>query len=225
MLEARMMIADERTLLLFGDPGFPKFTEQLAACITGQWTLDVNSTATGVYNGDGIFVVNTQSQVAAQTIPMKFDADQLLYSGNGPLAYDSYSISVNWVVSGDQDCSSGSGNPGVLGAGAEFDLNLFPMSPNQVRLELALTPEITENTILGWIDPDTGQCEQSTNTTTYYEEDLVASHSAPLTTITFYYYVNLNTPITYNLTGTSNYAEGVTYQGTEQTTLTASQTQ
>jgi hypothetical protein len=32
------------------------------------------------------------------------------------------------------------------------------------------------------------------------------------------------TPITYNLAGTSTYAD-VVYQGTEQTTLTASQTQ
>ena len=76
--EGSKMISDERILHLLGDKGNPKFTEQLAACITGQWTLDENSMATGVDNlSGGVSVINTQSQVATQTVPMTFNASQL----------------------------------------------------------------------------------------------------------------------------------------------------
>ena len=152
---------------------------------------------------------------------MTFDAGELVYTGEGPLAYDSFSISVDWG-NGDQDCSSGTGNPGVLGVGAMFDLNMFPASPNQVRLEVALGPEIYETTALGFIEA--GQCNAgATGTTMFYVWDLMASQGTFPYSI-FYYYVNLNTPVTYNFAaGTSSF--GGIYQGTEQTTLTASQTQ
>ena len=222
MEEGAKMIGAERTLELLGDPGFKDFTTQLAACLVGPLTLNEDSTATGVDNeGGGSVVISTQSHVATQSLPMSFNATQLTYTGDGPLAYDSYSISVVWGP-GYQDCSSGVGNPGSLNVVGLFDINVFPSSPDQVRLELALTPSITETTTLAVVDA--GICEGGTATSTFYEDDIDASHSDTQQTATHFYFVYVNTPITYNLVGTSTYSD-VVYQGTEQTTLTASQTQ
>lgn len=225
MKEGAKMISVARIFELIGDPitkEFPNFTQQLSGCLVGPLTLIEDSTATGVDNeGVGAVVISTQSHVATQSLPMSFNATQLTYTGDGPLAYDSYSVSVVWAT-GLPDCSTGAGNPGSLNVVAAFDVNAFPTSPDQVRLELALTPSITETTTLAMQTP--AGCVGTTVTSNSYEQDIDASHSDKQQTATHFYYVYVNTPITYNLVGTSSYAN-VVYQGTEETSLTASQTQ
>lgn len=227
MAEASKMIGVARISALLGydlTKEFPNFDEQVAACVVGPLTLDIDSRATGVDNqsSGGVVVINTQSHVTASSFPLTFNANQLSYSASGALRYDSYSVSAVWA-DGLADCSRGTGNNGTESATATFDLNLPPASPSDVRLQVTLTPNLTETTLLGQFIPTVG-CKGKSTTSTYYLFDLDASHSDQQHTLSHSYFVTVNTPVTYNLSGTSTYST-VTYNGTESTTLTASQSQ
>ena len=226
MAEASKMIGMARIFELLGydlTKEFPNFDQQVAACVVGPITLDIDSSATGEdHEATRGVVIDTKSHVTASSFPLNFNANQLSYSASGALTYDSYSVSAVWA-SGLADCSSGTGNNGTESATATFDLNLPPASPSDVRLEVTLTPSITETTFLGEIHPTVG-CQGGSTTSMYYMFDLDASHSDQQQTPSHSYFVNVNTPVTYNLSGTSTYAT-VTYNATESTTLTVSQSQ
>lgn len=64
----------------------------------------------------------------------------------------------------------------------------------------------------------------NTVTSGFYVHDIDASHSDAQPTASHSYYVYVNTPITYDLAGTSTFND-VVYSGIESTTLTASQSQ
>ena len=136
--------------------------------------------------------------------------------------YDSYSVSTKWA-NGFPDCSTGTVNPGTETATATFDLNLPPISLTNIRLEVTLTPNITESTFIGEVLPVLG-CTGTTVTSDYYLHDIQASHSDAQPLASHSYYVNVNTPVTYNLSGTSTFND-VVYNGTESTSLTASASQ
>jgi len=226
MQDGSKMIEVARDFALIGDglgKELPNFNQQVSACLVGPLALTINSSATGMANAGGPTVINSQSQVSTQSFPLVFNESQLSYSGSGPLAYDSYNVSVYWGPN-VTDCSSGVGNPGTLSVTATFDLNAgMPGNANQVRLQLVLTPSITETTTLGVVEPD-GTCHSVTGTSDYYEGDIAATHLDAQLTLAYSYYVNVNTPITYSLAGTIQVGGG-SWAGTEATTLTAAQTQ
>lgn len=69
MEEASKMMGAGRTLELLGyslAKEFPNFNEQVAACVVGDLSLDVDSNATGVDNeGSGTVMISSQSHVTA----------------------------------------------------------------------------------------------------------------------------------------------------------------
>jgi hypothetical protein len=226
MEDGSKMIAVARDFALIGDAigkELPNFNQQVSACLVGPLALTMDSSATGVLISPSQTTTAT-SHVTAQSLPLVFNESQLSYSGSGPLAYDSYTVSVQWPPPFIGDCSSGFGNPGTLSVTATFDLNAgFPGNANQVRLKLVVTPNINETTTFGVVLPD-GTCQSGTSTTQLYESDLAATHLDKQLTLAYPYYVNVNTPATYNLAGTLQY-QNQSYAGTETTTLTAAQTQ
>jgi hypothetical protein len=221
MEQGNIMIAAERFSQLLGYTEFPQFTQQLAACVTGPLTVTIDSIATGVDDAGGE-TINTQSSVSAASLPLTFNSTTTAYTGEGTLSYNSFDISVQWPK--NPDCSTGHGNPGQIAVLASFDLNLFPASPDQVRLQLTLGPTIGETISLGLVEPTVGCNAKGSESSRFYVQDLLAAHPASNGVSTFTYYVNVNTPATFIGQGVDLTIDPL-YAGTENTTITASQTQ
>jgi len=225
MIEAQKMISAYRDLQLIGDGSvFPNFETQVGACIAGNLTFSFDSTVIGAQIVPGAQTFNSDSTVDAQQIPLMFDTASLAYTGNGTLNYDSRIFSIDWNLP-VTDCSSGVGNSGKIGVTAQFDLNVSPLSissASELRLNVSVMPSVTETDT--YCLTSSAGTVSSTATDGNYDTFLSIAHGGsgsdgfPPSP----YFVNLNTPQTFNLTGNSS-AAGIDFTANESSTLMLSQ--
>lgn len=209
MVEANKMISSEHYMQL-RNSGFPNFNLQIAACLAGQLKLNFDSTIDGTATvSQGLTEsVLVNSGVSAQQIPLTFDTASLAYFGSGPLTYASHSFTVQWDPSIGTDCGShGVGNSGTLSTAAAFNLNINPLAisnPNQLRLNIVITPNVSESDTMCLLplptqsDPSPAPIVFGPVTYNWYDTLLQFIHSENTA-----YTVNLNTAQTFDLSATA----------------------
>jgi hypothetical protein len=208
----------------------PNTIQKVEACIAGPLEFSFDSTIAGSSAITDAEDTLTNSTVSTQQFPLQFDVNSVTYTGNGPLAYDKYSYSINWNAQGATDCSSGVGNPGTIAISATFDLNnittLVP-NPNQIRMQVTLMPRIDESDTLCLTGPAGSVSNPEMDA--YYDMYFAIAHGG--TGFNGYppspYFVNLNTPTIFNFAGTSVFSSNgvsVTYTATENSKVTITQT-
>ena len=224
-LYAADMLAAVRALLLMGDENaFPDYVEQVGACAVGPLTLSINSSLTTLQTGQ--VVQTTDSNVSsALPIEMTFNSAALNYQGSGALDYNSYSYSIQSIVS--SNCSSGSGIPGTASLTAEFDLNTVLsniQSPGQIRMNIGYTPDVSETTTQCQIIIETGTVVSDTVTTDFYNLGIEAAHQdvSPAGSVAPPYFLNVNGTQTFDFAATSS-VQSQTTTATENTTMTLQQ--
>lgn len=226
IVETDKMIWSESNMQL-RNSGFPNFNLQIAACLAGQQlklffdsTIDGTSTVSDFLTES----VLVNSTVSAQQIPLTFDTSSLTYFGEGQLSYVSHLFTVQWDPSVGTDCGShGVGNSGTLSTAAAFNLNVIAAgisNPNQLRLNVAITPNVSEadtmclRPIPTQSDPSPAPIVLPTITYSWYDTLLQAIHSENTV-----YTVNLNTTQTFDLAGTSAGVATVSAHETSTVTL------
>jgi hypothetical protein len=208
----------------------PNAVQKVEACIAGPLEFSFDSTIAGSSAITDAEITLTNSTVSTQQLPLQFDVSSVTYTGNGPLAYDKYSYSINWNAQGATDCSSGVGNPGTIAISATFDLNnittLVP-NPNQIRMQVTLMPRVDESDTLCLTGPAGSVSNPETDA--YYDMYFAIAHGG--TGFNGYppspYFVNLNTPTIFNFAGTSVFSSNgvsVTYTATENSKVSLTQT-
>ncbi len=208
----------------------PNAVQKVEACIAGPLDFSFDSTIVGSWAITDAEITLTNSTVSTQQLPLQFDVSSVIYTGSGLLAYDKYTYSINWNAQGATDCSSGVGNPGTIAISAAFDLNnittLLP-NPDQIRMQVTLTPRIDESDTLCLLGPAGSVSNPETDA--YYDTYFAIAHGG--TGFNGYppspYFVNLNTPTTFNFAGTSVFSTNgvtVTYTATENSKVTLTQT-
>ena len=208
----------------------PNAVQKVEACVAGPLDFSFDSTIAGSQAITDAEDTLTNSTVSTQQLPLQFDVSSVTYTGNGPLAYDNYSYSINWNAQGATDCSSGIGNPGTIAVSATFDLNnITTLVPNaeQIRMQVTLMPRIDESDTLCAVGPAGSVSLPETDA--YYDMYFAITHGG--TGFNGYpaspYFVNLNTPTAFNFAGTSVFSSNgatVTYTATENSEITLSQT-
>ena len=152
-IEGNKMISDQRNLVLLG-AGSANFNSEVAACLTGPLTLDIDSQTTAVLAAtSATFEQHHDSHVSAQNIQLSFDPARLAYTGSGPLTYDSYTFATVWPPPAT-DCSSGTGHDGTVSVVGEFDLNVPVLQGASPRVHLTLEPTVTETDVVCMIVPN-----------------------------------------------------------------------
>jgi len=207
----------------------PNAVQKVEACIAGPLDFNFASTIAGSLSLTGAETLSSTSTVGAQ-MPLTFDTAKTNYTGSGTLNYQSYSFSDDWNTPDTTDCSSGVGNPGTIAVTATFDLNnittLVP-NPNQIRMQVTLIPHIDETDTL--CAATNGISVSLPEPDAFYDTYFAITHGG--TGFNGYppspYFLNLNTPQTFNFAGSSVVGGGgpsATYIATENSTLTLTQT-
>jgi hypothetical protein len=222
-IEGNKMISDQHNLVVLG-AGSANFDTEVAACLTGPLTLDIDSQTTAVIAATAAtFEQHHDSHVSAQNIQLTFDPARLAYTGSGPLTYDSYTFATVWPPPGT-DCSSGTGHDGTVSVVGEFDLNVPVLQGASPRVHLTLEPTVTETDVACIIVPNSPPASDPPIQDQAYQSALGYAHipeTPPGSTAEASpYYVTVNTAGAFNFADVTNGGGVATITANESTTLT-----
>ncbi|HYM42810.1 MAG TPA: hypothetical protein VET46_08625 [Steroidobacteraceae bacterium] len=222
-IEGNKMIEDQHNLVLLG-AGSANFNTEIAACLTGPLTLDIDSQTTLIVGATtATFEQDHDSHVSAQKIQLTFDPARLAYTGSAPLTYVSYTFATVWPAPAT-DCSSGTGHDGTVTVVGEFDLNVPVLAGASPRVHLTLEPTVTETDVACIVVPNSPPASDPPIQDQAYVAALGYAHvpeTPPGSTAEASpYYVTVNTAGAFNFADVVTPGAGATVTASESTTLT-----
>jgi hypothetical protein len=220
--EGYTMLEAESKLQGRGTTALPDYINEIAFCLTGPLTLDIDSQTTLVVAAtSATFEQDHDSHVSAQNIQLSWDPASLNYTGSGPLAYVSYNFATVWPPPGT-DCSSGTGHDGTVAVTGVFDPNM-PVFAKTKRVHLTLAPSVTETDVACVIFPNSPPASDPPIQDNAYESALGYAHAketAPgATALASPYFVTVNTSGTFSVSNVVTTGPGANVTALETTSL------